>query len=479
MSEPATPTFSIAAFFRYAISRASQSAVAWSLFATAVRLLSGVLVLPLIVRILPSDHLGLWYVFLSLQGIAALFDLGFSPAVTRAAGYLWGGAQQLRKFGVANLETSERANPQPNYQLLTSLVATMRLYYRFFGIGSGLIMLVVGGAWIWIKTQNFPDAASLRACYAVFVFGGFLNATGDLWPALLSVINGVRAAQKILVGSAFINLVTIVGGLLAHLGIWSLVIATVGAGAFIRWAGRAAFFQLATAKLNRQSRPDFHLIGTLWPTAWRSGLVSLGGFLVISANTLICSAFLDLKRTASYGLSLSLIAILTYASSSFIQIKLPLINQLRATNQTSEIVELWIQRTRISIVFFVFGALLLLSFGNFALETIGAKTLLLPKPQLALALLIFGLEMHHSLYAGLIISENQNPFVAPSLLSGSATLVLSLVLTPRLGVWGMLLAQGLAQACFNNWWPVYRAIRGLGIPWTEYWRNYVRTPIRI
>jgi O-antigen/teichoic acid export membrane protein len=479
MSEPATPTFSITAFFRHAVSRASQSAVAWSLFATAFRLLSGVLILPLVVRILPSDHLGLWYVFLSLQGIAALFDLGFSPAVTRAAGYLWGGAQQLRKFGVAQVETGERANAQPNYPLLTSLVATMRLYYRFFGIGSGVIMLLTGGAWIWIKTQNFPDAVSLRACYAVFVFGGFLNATGDLWPALLSGINGVRAAQKILVGSAFINLVTIVAGLLAHFGIWSLVIGTVGAGAFIRWAGRSSFFRLATLKLDRQSRPNFQLIGTLWPTAWRSGLVSLGGFLVVSANTLICSVFLDLKQTASYGLSLSLIAILAYASSSFIQIKLPLINQLRATNQTSEIVELWIQRTRISIVVFVLGGLLLLFGGNYALQTIGAKTLLLPSAQLALAILIFGLEMHHSLYAGLIISENQNPFVLPAILSGVATLLLSLVLTPRLGVWGMLLAQGVTQACFNNWWTVYRAIKGLQIPWIEYWRRYGRTPIRI
>jgi len=479
MSEPATRIFSIPAFFRYAIFRAAQSAVAWSLFATAFRLLSGVLVLPLIVRVLPSDHLGLWYVFLSLQGIAALFDLGFSPAVTRAAGYLWGGAQELKKFGVAQMQTGDRANLEPNYPLLTSLVATMRLYYRFFGIGSGLIMFIVGGAWIWLKTQNLPDAPSLRACYAVFVFGGFLNATGDLWPALLSGINGVRAAQKILVGSAFINLVTTVGGLLAHIGIWSLVIATVGAGAFIRWAGRAAFFQLATAKLDRQSEPDLHLIGTLWPIAWRSGLVSLGGFLVVSANTLICSAFLDLKQTASYGLSLSLIAILTYASSTFIQIKLPLINQLRAANRTNEIVELWIQRTRLSIVFFAFGGLLLLFGGNLALQTIGAKTLLLPKAQLAFALLIFGLEMHHTLYANLIISENQNPFVAPALLSGAATLLLSLMLTPHLGVWGMLLAQGFAQACFNNWWPIYRAIRGLGISWIEYWRRYVRTPIRI
>ena len=46
------------------------------------------------VRTIPTEELGLWYVFLSLQGIAALFDLGFSPAVTRAAGYIWAGATE-------------------------------------------------------------------------------------------------------------------------------------------------------------------------------------------------------------------------------------------------------------------------------------------------------------------------------------------------------------------------------------------------
>src|SRR5689334_4217045 len=109
---------------RPALTRAYQSAVLWSLFATVLRLFSGVLVLPLVVRKLPPEDLGLWYVFLALQGIAALFDLGFSPAVTRAAGYLWAGAAELRRFGVAaSPKTAEE--PQPNYELLGGLVATM------------------------------------------------------------------------------------------------------------------------------------------------------------------------------------------------------------------------------------------------------------------------------------------------------------------------------------------------------------------
>jgi len=473
------PEPNLTRFLRSGFSRASQSAVAWSLLAAASRAVAGVLVLPLMVRKVPSEHLGLWYVFLSLQGIAALFDLGFSPTVTRAAGYIWAGAQELRKFGIASTQAGEKSETMPNYELLNSLVATMRIYYRLFGVLSGLTMLLGGGAWIWIKTKGLTDAELLRSAYAFFVFGGFLNATGDLWPALLSGINGVQAAQKILFGSALINLLITAGGLVGNLGIWALVFGTIGSGLFIRLSGRMSFSRLAGSQLRSLARPQFDLIAKIWPTAWRSGLASLGAFLVLSANTLICSAFLDLRVTASYGLSLSLIAMLTYASSTFTQIKLPIVNQLRIVGRLDEIVELWIQRTRLSILFYTaFGAVVLF-LGDHFLHLIGSKTMLLPKGQLALALLVIGLEMHHVLYAGLVISENRNPFVAPALISGAATVLLSLALTPHLGIWGMLLAQGCAQACFNNWWTVYRGIRGLGVPCLTYWRRYVRTPIRI
>lgn len=458
--------------------RGAESAIAWSLMAVFVRVASGLFLLPLMVRDLPSYQLGLWYVFLTLQGIAGLFDLGFSPSVTRAAGYLWGGARQLNRFGVATTFDRSIASP-PNFNVLNRLVATMRIYYRYFGVVFGALMLLVGGAWIWYKTYSIPDRLTLRLCYIIFVVGGFLNATGDLWPALLSGINAVRTAQKLIFVSVLLSSAIIAVGLLNHFEIWALVIGTFIGGVFLRTAGRASLIRAFGENYQRGAEPDLQLVITLWPTAWRTGIVSLGSYLVLSANTLICSAFLDLKITASYGLTVSIISMLTYASSIFTHIKLPIVNQLRATAATNQIIEIWIRRTRISIVLYLLGAVLLLSGGHSALRFIGARTEFLPLGQLGVSLLVIGLEMHHVLYAGLVVSENQNPFVQPALFSGIGTVLLSLLLTPRFGVWGMLLAQGLVQASFNNWWTVHRAIRGLGLTWTAYWQKYIMLPIGI
>ncbi len=113
---------------------------------------------------------------------------------------------------------------------------------------------------------------------------------------------------------------------------------------------------------------------------------------------------------------------------------------------------------------FVVGGLVLIRAGPWLLQTMGSRTLLLPTlPLLALSVITF-LEVHHSQYASLVMTENWNPFVpAPALLSGIIASAASFWLAPRLGVAGILLSQGVVQLAFNNWWPVLRAIRGLSL----------------
>jgi hypothetical protein len=124
-------------------------------------------------------------------------------------------------------------------------------------------------------------------------------------------------------------------------------------------------------------------------------------------------------------------------------------------------------RPRLGLALFTFaaGALVLLAFGGPLLAMLNTQTQLLPASLLATLLLIQLLELHHSLYGELVYTENVNPFVKPALISGVAIIILSVLLTPRLGVWGMLLATGLVQLCFNNWWPGPASDSWLGRRW--------------
>jgi hypothetical protein len=110
--------------------------------------------------------------------------------------------------------------------------------------------------------------------------------------------------------------------------------------------------------------------------------------------------------------------------------------------------------------------------GPTLLTAIHAKTQFLPFSTLLAFVVIYLIEMHGALYANLVYTENVNPFVIPVALSGVLIVAISLWLTPRIGVWGIILAQAIVQLSCNNWWPVVRAVRGLNIQSQGYWSGF-------
>jgi O-antigen/teichoic acid export membrane protein len=459
---------------RQLVQRVSRSAISWSLIASTLRFGSALLLLPLILWRIPSDELGLWYVFVSLGSLAALMDLGFAHAATRSAGYLWAGSRVLLPFGIDLADpllepgATGRANHrQPNLPMLANLVQSLRVYYLSMGGLLVLLLTTLGGAWIWHKSAGLANAEFIRLAFLAYAIGVSLGFANSLWLSLLAGIGAVKEAQQISAACFLAYFCLAVVGLLAGLGMWALVIGTVVAGLAERLIGRTVFYRLVP---RLSGKFEFSVLRVLWPNAWRTAAVGLGAFMIFQANTLICSAFLDLRTTASYGLSLQAVTLLVGVSSIWVSARLPMINQLRAQGKVERILTMFRPRIVFALLTFGVGAAALLSLGRPLLELFHARTQLLPAALLGTLLLIQLLEMHHSLYGELVYSENVNPFVKPALISGGAIIILSVLLTPRLGVWGMLLASGLVQLCFNNWWTVLRAIRGLGPAGQNYWR---------
>ena len=71
-------------------------------------------------------------------------------------------------------------------------------------------------------------------------------------------------------------------------------------------------------------------------------------------------------------------------------------------------------------------------------------------------LLFYLLEQNHTIAIGYIMADNKIPFYIPSLLSGAGSIVLTVVFLQvfDMGVWGLILAPGIAQLAYQNWrWP--------------------------
>lgn len=453
--------------------RTTQSAVAWSAATMILRVGTLLFVLPIIVRILPQKELGLWYVFLAIGEMTALLDFGFSPTVTRAIGYVWGGARELQAMGLQTLDTEGESPSAPNYPLLLKLIATMSFYYRILALAVLFLMLTGGSWWIWQKTEILPNQSILRGAWIFFSVATALNTVGNLWPALLGGINGVRLAQQLYVVSLLVNYLTIILGLTFHLGIWALVLGQFFMGLVLRQGGKFCFFSLAKVD-SRQvpKKPDLELFKTLWPMSWRGGLVVFANFSILKANTLICSAYLGLAETASYGLTLQVINFITSLSIVGVQVKFPLINQLRAQNKLRDIARLFASRMRLMFFVYVAGALGVLCVGNELLLFVHAKTHFIPMPIFVAFLIFYFLEAHNHQYGTLIVSENTMPILIPFVLTGAGVVSLSLLLTPHFGLWGLILSFGIVSLCFNDWWVVWRGIRGLNIKSWDYWKLF-------
>ena len=81
------------------INRLYNSAVVWSWVFNGIRLVSGLVLLPLVLHELSTADLGMYYVLLSLVALAPIIDFGFGPTMGRFVSYAMGGAETLHAHG--------------------------------------------------------------------------------------------------------------------------------------------------------------------------------------------------------------------------------------------------------------------------------------------------------------------------------------------------------------------------------------------
>ena len=457
---------------RALVERLRSSAVMWSWLSLVLRGGAAVILLPIIVRKMPPEQLGLWYIFVAFGTALSVFDVSFSPGVSRAATYFWAGSSNLKEFGIAPIPTTTGFT-RPNTAGLMQLMFTMnRFYVRACCIGVALISLSAS-YWVWKKTASFPNALSLCAAGGAYLIAVCLNLVANLWLALLTGINEVKRVQQVSVLSLVANYAGSIFGLFFGLELWALVIGNLLMGIIALVFAKQTFFRLMEKRDNSIESYKPEIIKTLWPNGWRGGMVHIANFMILNGAVLMCSAFFDLQTTGSFGFTFQAAMILVQLSCTWTQVKWPIFNHLRANGQLKEIAEIFSFRVRLSLLTYVIGAIGLMIFGPWVLNIIQAKTTLLPFGPMAIMLLFLLLQMQHSQYELLVLSENCNPFVGPYLFSAIVIVFIRMIMAPHYGVLGILVPTIAVQSCFNHWWPIVRAVRGLGYSPRKYFKLFI------
>ncbi len=419
---------------------------------------SGLILLPFIVTRLPAAEVGVWYIFITLQGLVALADFGFQPTFSRSFSSAYAGAERIAREGHA--PTGGAAN-------LPLVRDLLRLCRRFYGVLALVVIGLLAATGVFylpvvIRGEGIA-AGDVQVAWAVLSAGtalmiyfswnnGFLFGAGRVsstyWGQIAS-----RVGFIVIGGGALLAGWGLIGLAMGNLA--SVIMARI----ILQWRMAPLLRALRTVSSSghaRDANGTDELFAAIWPNAARMGLVAIGAFCITRLNVLVASSFFSLEVAASYAITLQLMSAVNSVAQLPIGIAVPQMVRLRVTDQFDALRSMWLARQAMLLGLFLTGVLFIAFVAEPLLAFVGSNVQLLPLPLIALLGLVALLEANHSACAMVITTGNMVPFVASALLSGLAVAVLSIwSASAGVGIAGLILAQGIVQLAYNNWkWPL-------------------------
>ena len=429
--------------------------IIWSYAGTAFMIGAGVILLPFILHKMPQETVGIWNIFQTITALVMLLDFGFRPTFARNISYIFSGVKSLQRDGVAHT-TSEAS---VDYSLLKGTLLAMKRFYRWMALAVFALLATAGTAYFYYILQKYSgDRQDALIAWILLIAINCYNLYTFYYEALLTGKGYVTRAQQINMLGQAVYLALAIGLIYAGFGLTAIVASQLISTVIRRILTYRVFFT-PELKANIESvepQEPKEILSAISPNAIKIGLTQLGGFMVNKSAILIGSAFLTLEQVACYGITIQVMDILARCATVFYQSYLPKLAQCRAENDINGLKRYYILCTGSLLAVYAVGGVAWIFLGNWALDLIQSQTHFVPTAMLMVMLLISTLEHNHAVSAGFIMADNKIPFFIPSLVSGAATvLLLWIFLSPlHMGIWGLILAPGIAQLAYQNWkWP--------------------------
>ncbi len=445
--------------------------VVWSYIGQIVNYSVHILLTPIISVKLSSSELGLWYTFTSIFTLVNFFDTGFSPLIMRNAAYCAGGAQKLLKEGVqANRQSQETSC---NYGLLKTLYKTARKLYTVMALIFWVLLLTAGIPYIrYIARTDFKD--TYIVAWGIYVCGIAVNVFMIFLPAYLKGLGSIASVQKIYTIGRGGQMVLAIGGVFGGFGILALA-GSFLIGNLIICVGTYIYYVLKWKRkildaVEQMTQKE--VLAILWFNAKKLGLVAIGRYCTTQGNILICSTFLSLDMSATYGLTIQALQTAASISMIYLQTVVPAISAAKIEQNKEKEKKYFSTAMVIYWLLYIMAAFAVYFIANPLLELLYANTKLLEGWLMFFAAAIFFLQYNQisfSLYIGM---GNRVPYMKGEFFSGIISVIFSslAVRFMSLGVEGILLAQFMTQLCYNDWkWP-YEGCKQLCMWPGEIWR---------
>lgn len=410
---------------------------------------------PIMAIYLPSEELGLWYTFMSIYMMTTILDNGFSPIITRNAAYCMGGAKELVKEGIPKMS----GNCGPNWKLLEKLFHVNRIMVAVISCITFILLITIGSPYIMFIARHTFKKEYLIA-WSIFSLAISINLFVISLPAFLRGVGAIAEAQKIIAIGRTMQLVICMINVLLGFGILGLAVGFLISISFIGILSFRYYLRNILPQIKQNSDDKNiskrEILQAISFNSKKLILNSCGGYMITQANTLLCSAFINLQVTAKYSLTVQIFQALAMVSSIVLQINIPGISMANVRCDNKKRNKLFSEAISTYWCLDILFSLIVICFANNVLKMIGSRTLMLTFPLVLIVALENFVERNCSNFNQIIISANQVPFIKSTLISGSMIVFLSFISLyfTNLNLVGIIVIQGVVQAAYNYWyWP--------------------------
>lgn len=423
----------------------------------ASRLLSTLVVLPLILVKFSAAEVVVWQLFATLSALLLLLDFGLAPTFTRMLAYARGGTSIEELTNMR--EVKPRAQGGPNEQTLVAVFSTLRwLYARVAWLLAAL--LVVGGtlslAHPMAAIDNDPQA---WMAWGIWMVGSVAMVWGNAFGATLQGINRIAVLRRWEIVTALLQIGT------------SFAVLMLG-GKLFELACSATFWILMnvaiTRRVLRKHAPELEcaepkaeplILKALLPAAWRSGVGHLMSLGLIQASGLVFSHLASAEDAAAYLLALRVMTILMGFSTTPYYSKLPAMGELYSRGKQQELFGMAQRGMLLSHAVFVAGVIAVLLAIPFWLSKIGASVSFVPDHVWALMGVAYLIERWGGMHMQLYSLTNHIVWHIANGITGTVMLGAAILLFPHQGVIALPLAMLLAYSCFYTPYAIFLSRR--------------------
>lgn len=430
-----------------------------------------IIVLPIALKKLDSTELAYYLFINTLIALAYLADSGFSQAILRASAYFKAGATEIPERVTELAYTDTKYNP--NWKAVGRLIVTSNRIYLIIGLAATILLSTFGvvAALNIVSQQHNSVIAWLT--YILLVVLSFLLLQVSRWSFLLQGLNEVARAKSIELVIGGFKLLGVAAAIIAGFGVLGVVIVMIFSTLINLFLTRRVVLLIVRENYVYKEEEvfDSDMLKRLWPSTWRMGIIGWGVYLIYYSSSLVVSQIPDPKIIASYLLTFQIVTLLYRFASTPALVYQPQLAAAMSNGDLNKINIVTFKVVRYSLFMYVIGGFFIYFFGNNLLYVIQSKTVMLGGNFLLIILLIYFLEIHQSIHAGVYITTNHVPFMIPILMSGIIIVIGNYFAVSYIGIYGVILPQLLVQIIFNNWYPVYLSLKIQELSFSDYFKR--------